>query len=417
MKRGTSLAPLREHNFRWYYAAEGVNLAGSMMNGVALAFAVLEISDSPSALGVVLAAHSIPMIVFLLLGGVIADRFGRALVIQVGNVLSGVTQLAIAALVLTGTGQLWQLAVLAAINGVVSAMSFPAFASLVPQLVPREQLQPANALIALQRNALAVLGPAVAGILVVTIGAGWAVAFDGATYLLAALLLLPVKIPPPLPREDAPGVWADLREGWAYFVGTTWLWVIVAAFGVLNALSAGAFGTLGPVLAKETSIGESGWGLILSARAVGLLLMSLVLLRVPLKRPLFWGMIGMTLNCLPMLALGVDPVLAVAILGALLAGIGTEVFGIGWSLAMQEHVPDEMLSRAYSYDALGSFVAIPIGQLAFGPIGSAFGIQQSMLVAGFLYLAVCLLTLSSRSVRDLPRAATEVAAAPDPTVR
>ena len=248
-------------------------------------------------------------------------------------------------------------------------MSFPAFASLVPQLVPRDQLQPANALIALQRNALNVLGPAVAGLLVVTIGAGWAVAFDGATYLVAALLLLPVKIPPPLPREDAPGVWADLREGWAYFVGTTWLWVIVAAFGLLNALSAGAFGTLGPVLAKDTSIGESGWGLILSARAVGLLLMSLVLLRVPLRRPLFWGMIGISLNGLPMLALGVDPVLAVAILGALLAGIGTEVFGIGWSLAMQEHVPDEMLSRAYSYDALGSFVAIPIGQLAFGPIG------------------------------------------------
>ena len=201
--RGTSLAPLREHNFRWYYAAEGVNLAGTTMNGVALAFAVLEISDSPSALGAVLAAHSIPMVVFLLLGGVIADRFGRALVIQVGNVLSGVTQLAIAALVLTGTGQLWQLIVLSAINGVVSAMSFPAFASLVPQLVPRDQLQPANALIALQRNALFMLGPAVAGILVVTIGAGWAVAFDGATYLLAALLLVRVKIPPPLPREDS----------------------------------------------------------------------------------------------------------------------------------------------------------------------------------------------------------------------
>ena len=117
----------------------------------------------------------------------------------------------------------------------------------------------------------------------------------------------------------------------------------------------------------------------------------------------------MSLNCLPMLALGVDPVIAVAILGALLAGIGTEVFGIGWSLAMQEHVPDEMLSRAYSYDALGSFLAIPIGQLAFGPLGVAFGIQQSMLISGILYFAICLLTLRPARCGDLQRAPTSSA--------
>jgi MFS family permease len=153
-----SFAPLREQNFRWYFWSPTVNMAGGTMGAVALAFAVLEVSDSPSALGTVLAAHSIPMVVFLLAGGVIADRFGRTLVIQVSNVLAGLSQLAIAFLVISGTAQLWQLVVLSAINGVVAAMSFPALASVLPQLVPRSQLQSANVLMSMVRNSLTVVG-------------------------------------------------------------------------------------------------------------------------------------------------------------------------------------------------------------------------------------------------------------------
>jgi MFS family permease len=401
--RTGSFAPLREPNFRYYFLSRLVNFAGSSMGSLALAFAVLEVSDSPTALGTVLAAHSIPLVVFLLAGGVIADRFGRALVIQVSNVVAGVTQLAIAFLVISGTAQLWQLVALTAVNGVVAAVSFPALASLLPQLVPREQLQPANVLVAMTRNALTIVGPTVAGILVVGVGAGWAVAIDGLTYLASAALLLRVKVPPPLPRAEQPSMLTELKEGWSFFVGTTWLWVVVLSFGLLNALENGGFNTLGPVLAKSTSIGEKGWGLIMSAQAVGLLVTTVVLLRVELQRPLLWGMLGCALYGAPMVVLGVHPHVAVGMVAAFVAGAGIEVFGLGWNLAMQENVPDEMLSRAYSYDALGSFVAIPVGQLAFGPLGAAFGIQEVLLVAGLAYVAIALLTLGSRSVRDLPR--------------
>ena len=185
-----------------------------------------------------------------------------------------------------------------------------------------------------------------------------------------------MRIPPPPPRADKASTFQELREGWTYLRGTTWLWVVVAAFGVLNALSSGAFSTLGPVLAKESSIGEGGWGPILSARAVGLLLSALVLFRVGLRRPLLMGMLGVSLNGLPELGLGLSPTIAVGIGAALLGGLGTEVFGLGWDLAMQENVPDEMLSRAYSYDMLGSVMAVPIGQLAFGPLGAAFGVRH-----------------------------------------
>jgi MFS family permease len=406
--RGSALATLREPNFRFYFLSRLVNGAGTTMGGIALAFAVLEVSSSPSALGLVLAAHSIPEVALLLAGGVIADRFGRTLVIQVCNVLAGLTQLAIAALVISGSAELWQLVVLSAVNGAVAAISFPALSSVMPQLVPRERLQPANVLMSMQRGVFAVLGPTIGGILVVTVGAGWAVAIDGLTYLLAAALLLLVKVPPPLPRPDRVSTWDDLREGWRYFRGTSWLWVVVAAFCVINALHTGAFQTLGPVLAKSSSIGEAGWGLILSAGAAGLLLTTLVMLKVRLQRPLFWGMLGITLFGVQLIVLGVEPRVVPVMVAAFLGGAGLEVFSLGWNLAMQEHVPDEMLSRAYSYDSLGSFIAIPIGQLAAGPLALAFGIQETILAAGVLYVLICLATLGSRSVRDLQRAGAPV---------
>ena len=126
------------------------------------------------------------------------------------------------------------------------------------------------------------------------------------------------------------------------------------------------------------------------------------------------GMIAISLLGLPMLVLGFEPLLAAAMLGVFLGGVGMEVFGLGWNLAMQEHVPDQMLSRAYSYDALGSFVAIPLGQLAFGPLGTVFGIQDVMLVSGVAYIAIAFLTLLSRSVRDLPRASEAVSTTSQP---
>ena len=285
-----SAAPLREKNFRWYFASRFVNTLGNMMAGVALAFAVLDITDSATALGWVLAAHTIPMVLFLLWGGVIADRLPRALVLQVSNVASGVTQATIALLVITGTAEIWMIVVLSVVHGLVSAMSFPAMASLLPQLVPRDQLQPANALMSLMRGGLTILGPTVSALLVVTVGAGWGLFVDALTWFASAALLLGVRIPPP-EASGTTGMLADLREGWDFFRSVTWLWVVVLAFGFLNAIQVGALFTLGPAVAKET-IGEQGWGLVLSAESAGLLLMTIVMLRVPLQRPLLLGMLG-----------------------------------------------------------------------------------------------------------------------------
>ncbi|NYG58365.1 MFS family permease [Nocardioides daedukensis] len=406
-----SSGPLAELNFRWYFLARTVNMIGGTMASVALAFAVLEISDSPAALGQVLAANSIPMVVFLLIGGVIADRFNRATLMRVCNLLAGLSQGASAILVLTGRAELWHLVALSALNGTVFAVSLPAMSSVLPQLVPREHLQQANVLVSMMRGALTILGPSTAGVIVVAFSPGWALAVDAASWLLSAAILLGVRIPSRLRGSSPTSTLADLKAGWSLFIGHTWLWVVVLAFGALNAIHAGAWSTLGPALAKDT-IGERGWGLALSAEAAGLLLMTVILLKARFQRPLLAGMLGCSLFSLPLVALGLDPSLVVILVAAFIAGMGMEIFGIGWNLAMQENIDESMLSRAYSYDMLGSFVAIPVGQLLFGPLGERWGVQDVILWAGVAYAAICLLTLTSASVRRLSRGEVSTTSAP-----
>ena len=394
-----SFAPLAGRQFRYFFLSRAVNLTGSMMAPVALAFAVLAVEESASALGQVLAARSIPMVVFLLIGGVIADRIDRRLVIQVSNAISALSQALAAYLVITGQAELWHLVVIEAVNGTSSAAAFPAMQGMIPQLVPRSQLQPANVLLSMARGGLAIVGPTVAAVLVVVVGPGWALAVDATTWLVAALLLLPVRLPRRTTTPTA-GVVHDLREGWQLFRTTTWLWVVVLGFGVLNAIHAGAWNTLGPAVAKET-IGIRGWGYVVSAESIGLLLATVVLLRVTFRYPLRAGMLGCLVFAAPLLMLGLDPQLLPLTLAMAAAGGGFEVFGLGWNLAMQENVPEEMLSRAYSYDALGSFVAIPVGQLLYGPLGEWLGLQTVLVGSAIAYAAVCLLTLASPAVRNL----------------
>jgi MFS family permease len=397
------LAPLRERNFAWFFASRFVNIAGSMA-GVALAFAVLDVTDSASALGQVLAARTIPMVVFLLWGGVIADRVSRALILRLSNTLSALTQGTVAYLILSGQAELWMIIALEAINGVTSSVSLPAMEGVVPQLVPRDQLQPANALLSMSRGALAIVGPTIAALLVVTVGPGWALAFDAATWLAAAALIAQVRLPPrkPANAEAGSSMLSELREGWTVFSTTRWLWIVVLAFAVLNAIQTGALHTLGPPLAKET-FGADGWGYALSAQSIGLLVATVVILRVSLNHPLRAGMLGVSAVSLPLLILGLDPVVLPLVVAMFVAGAGGETFNVGWALAMQENIDESMLSRAYSYDALGSFVAMPVGQLIYGPLGETFGYQDVLVVSGILYAAICVATLSSRSVRDLGR--------------
>ncbi|MFC7596656.1 MFS transporter [Terrabacter sp. GCM10028922] len=417
MKVQESFGALTDRRFAWYFTARTVSTAGHVMVPVALAFAVLHIDQSAAALAQVLGVRTLTMVVFLLVGGVVADRFSRIVVLQVSHVLTFVTQALAATLIISGHATLTQLTVIEGVNGAVAAFTMPAMMGIVPLVVDRARLQQANALLSFSRSGLAIIGPAVAGLLVVGVGPGWALAVDALTYAVAIVCLTRVGLPRPSDdtRSRRQSMVRELREGWSEFTRREWLWVVVLAFGLTNAIHAGVIGVLGPLVAKSTeAIGEAGWGLVLSAEAVGTVLMTLVMLRLSLAHPLRAGMVAVCVLAVPMALLGVAPAIVPVAVGFLLAGAAGEVFGVGWNTALHEHVPVSVLSRVSSYDALGSFVAIPIGTFLYGWLATIADLETLMVVSAVVYVVISLSALLSRSVRDLGRATEE----PDePTAR
>jgi len=408
---GESFGVLRERRFAWYFAARTVSTVGSAMTPVALAFAVLRISDSATALAQVLTARTAALVLFLLIGGVVSDRFSRTAVMQVSHTLTALTQGAAAALVLTGHAQLWMVIGIETVNGAVSAFAMPAMMGVVPLVVDRARLQPANALLSLSRSGLAVVGPAAGGLLVVTVGPGWALAVDSLTYVLAIGCLWAVRLPGRTMPASAPAatpppsMLRDLREGWVEFSSRTWLWLVVLVFGLLNAIQFGALGVLGPLIASRSpGLGADGWGLALGAEALGTVGMTLAMLRLRFPHPLRAGMVGVAAVSVPVAMLGLAPATWPLVVAMFIAGTGTEVFSVGWVTALQEHIPEAMLSRVFSYDSLGSFVAMPLGSLLYGTLVGRFDSEPVLVVSGIVYAALALGTLTARSVRDLGQA-------------
>lgn len=409
--RSSTLEVLRGKDFRWFFLSRSVNMVGSMMTPVTIAFAVLHIENSSESLGIVLAAQMSASVLCLLFGGVIADRLPRRAVMQACYLAMAVIQLTMALSLQQEWATVGSMIALAALSGGVSAFSMPAQQGLIPQLVPKHQLQQADSLMSFVRNGATFIGPILGTTLVVTTGSALALAIDGVTFLVAAVMLLNVALPT-AKRGVRTSIIVELRDGWSEFTSRTWLWVIVAAFGVLNAIHIGAWVVVGPVVAKnDAALGIRGWGLVVGAEAVGMLVMSTILLRWKLRHPLRAGMLGMSCFAIPLLMLGIRPATLPMMAVAFVSGMGTQVFSTGWTVALMERIPTEVLSRVSSYDMLGSFVAIPIGSLTFGWLASTIDVGTLLVAAGCLYVAIVAITLLVPSIRGLGRVAGD-----EPTV-
>ena len=263
-------------------------------------------------------------------------------------------------------------------------------------------LQSANALLRLGTNASWIGGAALGGLIVAATNPGIALACDAASFLLAALFVGLIRLPPGL-RMERSNFFAELAEGWRKFSSRPWLWAIVAQFGFVNAIEQGSENVLGPVIAKEHFGGAAAWGLILTVQSLGLLIGGLILLRLRPRRMLRVATFGVLLTIPFLLALAVPLPLVGVVAAAGLAGIGMEIFGILWDTAMQQEIAQEKLSRVYSYDALGSFVLIPLGLAAAGPVAEAIGARPTILGAAAISLAATLAVLFVRDVRTISR--------------
>jgi MFS family permease len=394
--------PLAERDFRLLFLGRTISLFGTAFAPIALAFAVVTLTGSPSDLGLVLSAYMLAHLVFLLAGGVWADRLPRNLVMVTSDLLSGATQIAAAVLLLAGIAQTWHLIVLAALRGGASAFFMPASTGLVPKVVSAARLQQANALLSLSRNSTRIAGVALAGLLVATVGPGWALALDGATYGIGAFFIGMLRLPPAEPAVNRE-FRRELAEGWREFRSRSWLCVTIVQFALINAYAIGAFLVLGPFVAERSLGGASAWGFILAAEAAGMILAGIVALRYRPERPLLVATLAV-LTMAPLLALmGMAAPLLLILPAAMLAGIGLELYGVFWDTTLQEHIPDEKLSRVSSYDVLGSFALIPVGVAVMGPISGAIGVADTLMGAALVVVVATLAVISVADVRNLRR--------------
>jgi MFS family permease len=367
---------------------------------VGVSFAVLYATGSTADLSYVLAAQIAPSLVFTLIGGVIADRVPAQWVIIAGNVMIALGEGTFGVLVLAGHPQLWQMILLETLTGTGMAIFYPASQALVPRLVPGDLLQEASTISRLAMNAAQMGGATLAGLCVAAFGPGWALTVCGVGMLISVPLLLSIRATGSARAGDT-GLLHDLRDGWSEFRSHTWLWVIVAQFGVVLMAWYGAFQILGPVVAKAHLGGPAAWGAITAADSVGLIVGGIVSLRFTPRRPmLFVVTIGAAIAVAP-LALAMLWPLPLVCLASFGLGITIEIMMVQWTVALARNIPPDMLARVSSYDLLGSVMAMPIGALIAGPLAAAVGVSAVQYGAAALIIAASALALIPRDIRTM----------------
>jgi MFS family permease len=400
--RSSNFRLLVTSNFRLLVTSNFMSLAGSAVSFVAIPFAVLRIGGSASAVGYVATAKLIPLIAFLLLGGVVADRLPRHQVMFAANLLQALAQGSSAALILTGHARVWQLAVLAAAGGIGFGFYYPAEQGLLPQTVPADQRAQANALDRTSRNAAGIGGMALGGLLVALAGPGWGLAIDAASFAGAALLRLGMQFPH-LPPVSAPNVLNELREGWREFASRRWLWIIVVQFAFLIAVSSAVINVLGPLVAHSRLDGARSWGFIAAGSMAGAVAGGLVMMKFRPRRILVAAMASVPAFSVLLFALAVPLAVPFDVAAAALGGACLEVFTVSWATTLQQEIPAEKLSRVSSYDALGSFALAPVGTAVAGPLASALGTPVILAAGGALVAILPLLALLVPEIRHMWR--------------
>jgi predicted MFS family arabinose efflux permease len=394
--------PLRSRNFRLLLACDVISASGTAVATVALPFAVLRIGGSASDVGYVAAAYLVPLIGFLLLGGVVADRLPRHQVMMAANALQALAQAASAGLLLAGHARVWELAALAAARGVGSGFYLPAAEGLLPHTVPADQRAPANALDRIGRNSGQIGGAALGGVLVGLAGPGWGLAADAVSFAVAGALRAGMRFPA-LPAAPRAGLVHELREGWRDFISRRWLWAIVAEFAFVVAILAGTQSVLGPLVADAHLGGARSWGLILAAEGLGAVLGGFVMIRFRPRRMLLAASLAVPADSLFFLALAVPLPVPVIAATAFAAGASVEVFSVNWATTMQQEIPPAMLSRLSSYDALGSFALAPVGTAVAGPLAASFGTSAVLTAGAILVVLLTAAVLLVPEVRNMQR--------------
>jgi DHA3 family tetracycline resistance protein-like MFS transporter len=416
------LLSLRDRLFALLWSGQTVSRLGDSLYRIALAWWVLEKTGSAAAMGAVLVFSTVPMLVFMLFGGVLVDRLPRPLVMFLSDLLRGLLVSGIAFLAASGCLQVWQIFIASAVFGLVSAFFQPAYTAIVPEVVGPERLPSANSLTMLSGSLTGIAGPALGALIVSARGVPLAFALDAASFFVAAVTLFPLlrhqllvqhpltPVPPQSITTEAAGqatarasIWTDLRGGLQAVLASPWLWITILIAALGNMTQSSVIGTSLPFLVKDAwRLDVNALGAIYSALSAGSVLAALLLGNSKRLRHrglvayLSWALCG-----LMVLSFGLQSNLPVALAAAALMGATVTIFGLIWTNTLQEIVPRELLGRVSSIDYLGSFALMPVGYALAGWATDRIGPPAVFVIGGALTTALALSALLHPAIRNM----------------
>ncbi|MGH2914953.1 MAG: MFS transporter [Solirubrobacteraceae bacterium] len=399
---GPRFEVLRLRDLRFVFGSTLASSLGDGIIGVALAFAVLDLTHSATDLGIVMAARTLTMIGGMLIGGVVADRLSRRMVMIAADLVRFAGQVAIGLLLLAGEATVSEVVVSQILVAAGNSFFEPASSGMI-QAAAGEHVQEANALRVIASSSTGMLGPAIGGALVATIGSSYGLIADGASYLLSAVLLFQVSSSARAAHErdrEASSFVADLRSGFDEVSGRRWVWATILNMAIANMLMA-AYPVLGPLICKQHYGGAPAWALLSVVLAAGMLVGGSVLLRYRPRYLLRAGFLAFLPAMLPLVLLGLHAPIYLIAGCAFISGIGMTFDNALWWTAMQQHIPATAISRVSSYDWAGTLAVQPIGYALVGPLSDAIGTSDAIIACGAGATAVTISALLVRDIRTL----------------
>ena len=408
------LRPLRIRDFALLFGGTAVSMLGDGIYIVAIAWQVYDLSNAPTALSVVGVAWTLPMVLFLLVGGVLGDRFDRRRLMIVADGVRALAIGAIAALALAGVLELWHLIALVAFYGAGEAIFAPNFQAVVPDVVPQRLLVQANSLQQLAEPvAYRFVGPALGGLLIAAIGTGAAFAVDAASFLVSMACIGLMRPLPPAREEVRTSVREDLREGAQFVRSRAWLWATLASAALTLLLFLGPFEVLIPYLVKnDLDGGAAALGLVLGAAGVGAIFSALLLGQRGIgRRYVLWAYVGWGISVLCLSAYALTTEIWQAVVIGFVSGMAFTVGNIIWVTLMHRYVPAGLLGRVSALDWMVSIGLTPISFALAGPAADTFGVEATLIGAGILACIANFVFLLVPGIREPERWADAPAAA------
>ncbi|PWI12794.1 MFS transporter [Streptomyces sp. Act143] len=404
-----------EPQFARLFIGQSLSVLGDRVSFVAVPFAVLSVGGSAADVGAVAAAGLLPTLLFTLVGGVWADRFRRHRIMLVSDVVRCVVQGIAAVLLLTGVAAVTHLVLLMIVFGTADAFFMPASTGLIPQVVGPDRLREANALRGFVRSAGLVLGPALAGGLVLLAGAGGALALDAVTFAVSAAFLARLRPRTTAAETPEPGTGTataflgELRAGWIHVRSRPWVWSGMAAISVYHVVVLPSVFVLGPVLAEKEWGGAASWSAVTAGFGIGAVVGDITAYRLAARRPMAIGAAALAVASCQAVIIGSGAPLALIVTLEAVTGVAVSVFFVTWDTALQTHVPEDVLSRVSSYDYLLSSGLMPLGLAVAGPVSEVLGVRPTLYAMTALAVPAALALLCVPDVRRLPARPTPVA--------